>query len=185
MTHHILFALWFLLAAAFGNVAPILSNKIPGVNRWNTPIDGGRKFRGKQIFGSHKTWRGLVSGIILATVVLWLQQIAIRHYVWAADITKGADLTSYPTLILGPLFGIGALGGDAIESFFKRQRAILSGESWMPYDQIDYIIGGVIVSLPFVILPFVEYVWIFAVWFVMHLISSYIGWLIGFKEKPI
>lgn len=186
MIHDILFAFWFLLPAAYGNVAPILSNVIPGVNRWKTPIDFGRKFQGREIFGSHKTWRGIVSGMILATLVLWLEQLLVRQTGWAHTLVAGrADYLSFPTLILGPLFGLGALGGDAIESFFKRRRGIKSGETWLIFDQIDYIIGGILVSLPFVVLPFRLYVYTLLLWFLMHFLASYLGWLIHLKDSPI
>jgi CDP-2,3-bis-(O-geranylgeranyl)-sn-glycerol synthase len=178
MVHDILFSLWFLLPAAAANVAPILSKVVPLLSRWDLPLDFGRSFRGKELFGTHKTWRGLVCGIVAATLVFWLQHIAISHFGWARSF-------SLPSLILGPLFGLGALGGDAIESFFKRQRGIKSGKSWIFFDQLDYIIGGVLVSLPFVILKPMQYVWILILWFLIHLITSYLGWMVGLKEGPI
>lgn len=185
MYNDILFALWFLLPAAAANVAPILSAAIPLLKRWDAPIDGGRTLRGKEVLGAHKTWRGLVSGMIVATVVLWAQQALVSHTSWAHSITSGVDYASLPTLLLGPLFAIGALGGDALESFFKRQRGIKSGGTWVPFDQVDYIIGALLVSLPFVVLSPSRYVWALVIWFLMHLFASYVGWLVGLKKQPI
>lgn len=185
MGHYILFAFWFLLPAGVANMVPVLTSPLPVLRDWKTPIDGGRTFRGKPLLGPNKTWRGLISGLLAATLVLWLQQLAVAHWGWAAYITQGVDFVALPTLFLGPLFGLGALGGDAIESFFKRQRGFKSGDSWLPFDQIDYVIGAVLVSLPFVRLPALEYAVIFIVWFVMHLATSYLGWLVGLKPKPI
>lgn len=185
MLEDIVTAIWFLLPAAVANVVPIFSAAIPGLRRWNAPIDGGRTFRGHELLGSHKTWRGLISGIIAATITLWLQQVAVEHTVWLRELTSNIDYASLPTLLLGPLFAIGALGGDAVESFFKRQRDIKSGHAWVPFDQIDYIIGAVIVTLPFVILTPLQYLWIIAIWFGVHLLASYLGWLVGLKKDPI
>jgi CDP-2,3-bis-(O-geranylgeranyl)-sn-glycerol synthase len=185
MFHYLLFALWFLLPAAAANVAPILSTKLPGLSHWNAPLDGNKKFCGKHIFGPHKTWRGIVSGMVVATIVFGLEHLLISYYGWAQLLIKGVNYHHLPVLILGPLFGLGALGGDAIESFFKRQNNIPSGYSWIPYDQLDYVVGGILVTLPFVILSALQYVWIIAVWFVMHLLASYVGWLIHLKERPI
>jgi CDP-2,3-bis-(O-geranylgeranyl)-sn-glycerol synthase len=185
MLHDVAFALWFLLPAALANVAPIISNVVPGLKNWNTPIDGGRQFRGKELLGSHKTWRGIVVGMVTSTIVLWLQKYAVNHFDWLESITRGVDYDSLPTLLLGPLFGLGALGGDAVESFFKRQKGIKSGHTWVPFDQLDYIVGGIVVSLPFVRLWFWEYAYIVVIWFAAHLIASYIGWLLGLKERPI
>jgi CDP-2,3-bis-(O-geranylgeranyl)-sn-glycerol synthase len=185
MIHAVLLALWFLLPAACANVAPILAAAMPGLKHWNTPIDGGHRFRGKAIFGEHKTWRGILSGMIVATIVLWLEQLLVTHTAWAKTIAGDVPYAHLPTLVLGPLFGIGALGGDAIKSFFKRQFGKKPGDSWLPFDQLDYIIGSVLVSLPFVILSLKEYVWIFFIWFVVHLVASYTGWLLKLKERPI
>ena len=185
MLHDILFAFWFLLPAAIANIAPVLVSPIPLLRNWNAPIDGGRQFKGKDVFGPHKTWRGLVAGILLATVTLWLQQLAYKHTDWANVFSGGVNYEILPLFLLGPLFGIGALGGDVIESFFKRRCGIKSGKAWVPFDQIDYIIGAIVVSLPFVIATFVQYAWMIGIWFVMHLLFSYVGWLLGLKKQPI
>lgn len=185
MLHDIALAFWFLLPAAMANAAPVFGTTIPLVKRWNAPIDGGHTFRGERIFGSHKTWRGLISGIVAATLVLWLQQSLVENTTWAQYLAGPVNYASLPTLLLGPLFAIGALGGDAIESFFKRQRGIKSGGTWIPFDQIDYVIGAILISLPFVILSIPQYIWMLIVWFTMHLLFSYTGWLVGLKKQPI
>jgi CDP-2,3-bis-(O-geranylgeranyl)-sn-glycerol synthase len=186
MFKDIIFSLWFLLPAAVANMTPIAVAKLPVVKNWNAPIDGGKMFRGKPILGPHKTWRGVVFGVLLATLTLWLQQVIIAHGVWPASITD--DYMSYvslPLLIAGPLFGIGALGGDAIESFFKRRRNIESGKSWIPFDQIDFIVGTIIATLLVVQLPLRTYAWMLGLFFVGHLAFSYIGWLLKLKDEPI
>lgn len=185
MLRDITLALWFLLPAALANASPIISAVIPKVRNWNYPIDGGRKWRGHEIFGAHKTWRGLITGILVATLILFLQRQAFIHYEWARTLAGGVDYKPLPVLLLGPLFGIGALGGDAIESFFKRQRNIESGHSWLPFDQLDYIVGGILVSLPFIRLRPVVYGWMLILWFIIHLVASYTGYKLGLKRRPI
>jgi CDP-2,3-bis-(O-geranylgeranyl)-sn-glycerol synthase len=185
MIQDILFAFWFLLPAAIANAAPVFGSVIPVLKKWEAPIDGGHTFHGERIFGAHKTWRGLLYGIVAATLTLWLQQLAAAYTSWAPYLSGPIQYETLPTLLLGPLFAIGALGGDAVESFFKRQRGIKSGGTWIPFDQIDYIIGAIIVSLPFIILSPMQYAWMLIVWFVMHLLFSYIGWLTGLKSEPI
>lgn len=185
MVQDILFALWFFLPAALANMIPIPIAKVPFLRKFDMPMDFGKTYRGHRVFGSHKTWRGFISGILVATLVLWLQQLSVEHYAWAANLTSQIDYTQLPTLLLGPLFAIGALGGDAIESFFKRQRNTPPGHGWFPWDQLDYIIGASLITAPFVALTAGQYVWLILLWFVIHLISTYVGWLIGFKERPI
>ena len=185
MLQDILFAIWFLLPAAIANMVPILSAQIPLIKKWDTPLDGGKSINGHRIFGAHKTWRGLITGIIAATIVLWLQQLLVTNVEWAGILTGSVDYAALPVLLLGPAFAIGALGGDAIESFFKRSKGIKSGGAWVPFDQLDYIIGSVLVSLFFVILTPIQYVLIFIIWFLVHLGASYVGYLLGLKKDPI
>lgn len=185
MLRDILFAVWFLLPAAVANAVPILSARIPLIAKLDAPIDGGKKLQGHRILGSHKTWRGIITGIIASTLVLWLEQMMAAHFGWTSLFTGGVDYAALPILLLGPVFAIGALGGDAIESFFKRLRRIKSGKAWIPFDQLDYIIGSVLVSLFFVVLAPLQYVLIFIIWFIMHLLVSYIGFKLGLKKDPI
>lgn len=185
MEKDILFAFWFMLPAAAANGAPIFSSRLPVMHSWNVPIDFGKLFRGRPILGPHKTWRGLVSGMIVATLVLWLQQLLAARFGWADYLSGPVDYAPLPTLLFGPLLGLGALGGDAIESFFKRRRGTQSGKSWFPFDQLDYVIGALLVSLPFVVLSLRQYICIVVMWFCLHIASTYIGWRMGLKDQPI
>jgi CDP-2,3-bis-(O-geranylgeranyl)-sn-glycerol synthase len=185
MFKDLFFALWFFCPAAVANVTPIFMAKAPWLHKYNAPIDCGATFRGKRLLGSHKTWRGLISGVIFATLTLWVQQLLVDHSGWIAHMTAQVDYTALPTLVLGPLFALGALGGDAIESFFKRQRGVEPGKGWFPFDQIDYIIGGAIATMPFVTLSLLQYGWLILLWLIIHVIATYVGWLTGLKESPI
>ena len=86
---------------------------------------------------------------------------------------------------MGASLGFGALAGDAIKSFFKRQFSVASGQSWFPFDQIDYILGGILFSLPFVILNITDYLIITVVWFLIHPVATVVGWLLKLKDSPI
>lgn len=171
---HVWFAFWFFLPAGLSNMAPVLGNKIPGWNKWKTPLDLGKTYKGQRIFGANKSWRGLTSGVVLSGLVGWL---AFPHI----DLT----LTFGNYVLLGGVSGAGALVGDAVESFFKRRAGVKPGHSWFPWDQLDYIIGGLLFSLPFVRLALLDYGLIFVLYFGLHLLSSYVGFLLKLKERPI
>lgn len=185
MLQNLFLAVWFFLPAGLANMIPIIVAKLPVIKYWDAPIDCGKTYRGKRLLGSHKTWRGLVSGIILATLTLWVQQMLVAHYAELQNLTHQVDYASLPVLIVGPLFGIGALGGDALESFFKRQKGVAPGHGWFPFDQTDYIIGGALATAPYVRLSILQYVELLILWLIVHLIASYIGFLLHFKERPI
>ena len=183
MGNDLLTAIWFLLPAAAANAAPVIAAKIPALKRFDMPIDGGRTFRGHDIFGPHKTWRGIISGIIIATILLYVQQQLVIHTGFMSFIS--IDYAALPVLLLGPAFALGALGGDLLESFAKRRVGISSGKSWFFFDQIDYVIGAIIASLFFVTLPLAHYLWMLLFWFIVHIVVSYIGFKVGLKDEPI
>lgn len=184
MLDAILFALWFFLPAGLANGAPVIANRIPLLNRWTTPIDFGKHWNSKRIFGNNKTWRGLAFGVFSAIVVILVQSVIYQHWSFIQSISQ-IDYTASNIWLLGALLGFGALAGDAIESSIKRQLNIPSGEAWFPIDQLDYVIGGLLCSLAVVRLGALEYLVIIIVWFGMHILWAYIFYLLGFKDKPI
>lgn len=169
------FAFWFFLPAGLANMAPILINKIPIINRWDTPLDFGKNWQGKVIFGNNKTWRGLLFGTLVGAFAGLL--------IYPHLFLQGQTL--YWSALLGGLLGFGALAGDSIESFFKRRVGKLPGEVWFPFDQTDYIIGGLLMSLFVVHLPLASYLITLVSYFILHLLSSYIGYMLKLKDKPI
>ena len=183
--HDSFFAIWFFLPAGIANMMPIFAARWPIVKNYEWPMDFGLCFRGKRIFGSHKTVRGLIVGIIFATLTLWLQQLAAQHINMLRPWINHVDYMTLNVLVLGPLFALGALLGDAIESFFKRQIGIAPGDGWFPFDQIDYIVGGAIATWAFVSLSLKQYLLLIFIWFCLHIISTTIGFMLGLKDKPI
>jgi CDP-2,3-bis-(O-geranylgeranyl)-sn-glycerol synthase len=177
-------ALWFFVPAGIANMVPVLAAKIPVLDQWNARLDFGKTFNDQPLFGANKTWRGLVAGVVAATLIVALQKYLYSQKGFFFDISW-ADYSKPATWWLGPLFGAGALIADSVESFFKRQKHVAPGKSWFPYDQIDYIIGGIIFTMPIMLLSVKQYLWIFIVWFGMHLLFSYIAYLLGLKKHPI
>lgn len=167
-------AILFFLPAGIANAAPVFANRLPFVKDWKTPMDFGLKWRGKRIFGDNKRWRGLVFGTVMSSV----SAIIISQL-------NANTVVTIPPAAAGGLLGFGALIGDAIESFLKRQFGVSPGDSWFPYDQADYIIGGLLLIYPFVRLPLWAITTIFIVYFVLHLVVSYFGYRLGLKDKPI
>lgn len=172
-----IFALWFFLPAGIANVMPVFASKAPVLKNWNTPVDVGLKLRGKPILGPHKTIRGILFGTVAGTLVFYLQTKFENNI-------GGLDYVTL-TIWLGALLSFGALFGDMVKSFFKRQFNVSSGKSWFPFDQLDYIFGGLIFSSLIVALNLRQYIAILLVWFGIHLISSYLGYHLKLKKDPI
>lgn len=176
-------ALILFLPAGIANATPVLVNKVNWLTGWQTPMDFGQKFRSKRIFGPNKTWRGLVfgtlAGIISAIIILRMRPDIID------SVGSSAPLVHIEMGLIGGILGFGALYGDAIESFFKRQKNVPAGQSWFPYDQIDYIIGALIAIAPLGIFGWSHMIAILFVYFWLHLLVAYIGFRLKFKSKPI
>lgn len=173
----VLAAFLFFLPAGIANMSPVFANRIPVLNRWKTPIDLGKSWHGKRLLGENKTWRGLVFGTFMAGLTALLIRIFTN---------PSASLDIHATFVFaGALMGAGALIGDAVESFAKRQMNIAPGSAWFPFDQTDYIIGGLLIIYPIYHPSFRLMLAIGLLYFGLHLVSSYIGYLLGLKDKPI
>lgn len=121
-------------------VPPLLAH-VPGLARLNAPLDGGHAWRGKRLLGANKTWRGAVG----ATLLAGLAHLGQR---WLAE---NGVLATTPVLQVpwwyGFLLGAGViLIGDAVESFLKRRSGVGPGRLWVPFDQIDYTLGGMLAT---------------------------------------
>lgn len=153
----ILGIVWFLGPAYLSNMTPPFIAIVIG-KRFDYPADFGLTWRGKRILGSHKTLRGFVGGIIAGILFGMLQQ----RLAGAAFVTSIAlvDYAAVNGALLGALLGFGALLGDSVKSFFKRRVGIKPGGRWVPFDQIDFIIGAFLLSWP--IAPLSWQVWLIA-----------------------
>jgi len=129
--------LYFFVPAYLANMAPVL---VQGhFESLATPIDGGRCLRGRRVLGDHKTWRGILVGVVVGTVVYELQRLAQAAGMWP-DLAR-FDYAQHP-LLPGFLLGLGTGIGDSVKSFFKRQVGIAPGASWFPFDQLDFLVGA-------------------------------------------
>ncbi len=138
----VLQALWLILPAYIANASALLSGG-------GKPIDFGKKWKdGKRILGDGKTWRGLVTGAVIGMVGGFGLSI-VAFYANDSDFAflGLSDFGRFPLMIfiVGSLC-FGALIGDIVESFFKRRRGKNRGEDWIPFDQLDFIIGALVCS---------------------------------------
>lgn len=178
----IIIALYFFLPAYLANMAPVFAAKIFG-RHFAAPIDGGRNYRGKRIFGDHKTWRGLVAGIVLAILTVYIQRLLFERSLAFRQISM-IDYAKHSVLILGFLFGFGALAGDAIKSFFKRQIGKEPGAAWPGFDQLDFVVGGLLAVAIVFPTPLIIVLILLIISPVLHLLVNIIGHKLKLKDNP-
>jgi CDP-2,3-bis-(O-geranylgeranyl)-sn-glycerol synthase len=148
------------LPAGVANMAPVVLTRLLGPGR---PVH-------ERLFGSHKTWQGLIGGTA-AGFAFFLGQRRL--------------LTPDAPLVLGLAIAGGSLIGDLIKSYFKRRLSIEPGRAWFPFDQVDYIIGAIVFAWPFVQLTPLQIAAVIASYLLLHLLVAAIGYLLGLKQRPI
>lgn len=184
MLRELFFVFWFFGPAGVANIFAFFSGKLPILKEWNTPVDCGLKFRGKRILGSHKTVRGFVVGIVCAIIIVYFEKFLFQQFAFIQSLIP-LDYNNIDPILFGTLSGFGALAGDAIKSFFKRQMSILPGKSWVPFDQIDYILGGMLFTALYIQLTPMQYVLLFILWVLIHPFTTFMGYLFRLREKPL
>lgn len=182
----LLSALWLLLPAMVANMMPIWAKYIHWLDYFDTPIDRGKLVRGKPLFGRNKTYRGLLSGLVIAVVVGLAQGLLAHSFTWFRALEFNANpmnLSSY--VLLAVLLGLGALLGDIFESMIKRQLNVAPGAQFFPFDQLDYVFGALILAWPLLELDTLQVSVCIAVGFMVHPIATFIGYKIGVKDTPL
>jgi CDP-2,3-bis-(O-geranylgeranyl)-sn-glycerol synthase len=112
----IILTIWYILPAYFANMAPVVFGG-------GSPIDKGRNWiDGKRILGDHKTFRGLISGIVVGSVIGLIQLRPIQ----------------------GVLLSTGAMIGDLVGSFIKRRLNIPPGGNAILLDHEGFLVFSIL-----------------------------------------
>ena len=157
----LLVALLFIFPAYCANATPVL---VGG----GLPLDFGKNFLdGKRFFGSNKTFRGFFFGLAIGVLV------GIVEFL----------IFDYPSLfvVLPPL---GALLGDLAGSFTKRRLGISPGDLLPIIDQIDFVIGALIFSIPLSITTWQLVLVVILITPPIHLITNFGAYKLGLKKNP-
>lgn len=170
MIELILSSIYLIFPAYVANMCPVIFAKVP---LFGVPIH-------EKLFGANKTYRGFISGYVGALGVLFLQQ-----YLTNNDIFTQFALLDYQQInifLYAFLFGIGAITGDIIESFFKRRLNIKPGGPFFPFDQLDFVIGAYIFLLPVYVIPWQNLLAIIIVTPLLHFLTNVIGYILKIKK---
>lgn len=168
---NILALLYFMLPAYFSNMTPVIIKHL--LPKFSYPMDFKLKFRGKRVLGSHKTWRGLISGVLTAILVAYLQYLLMDKAGWL----NLADYSNW--LLIGFLLGLGALLGDAAASFVKRRLEIKPGKPFYIIDQTNHVIGATLLVSPIYFVGWIELLMLLIITGILHTITN----LIAYKLK--
>lgn len=162
-----------------------IPNNAAAIFGGGTPLDLQYSWRGNRLLGDGKTIRGSVSGIffgILAALLLNATNQPLSSIL-------SLELPIFPVMVILSL-SIGSLLGDAMASFLKRSLGISRGTSIPLLDQLDFVIGSLLLLLfisPnwfFETLTLPILITIFILTPFLHLSINIIGYLLGIKKVP-
>lgn len=171
---------WLYLPVAVSNMAPVLcKNQLQFLA---VPVDGGRVFHGKALFGDHKTWRGIVVATLTGGLVFALQVWLTRQF---PSVSQWSffDISQAP-LWFGFAFGFAAIFGDLVKSFFKRRVDIAPGDTWFPFDQVDLVVFSTLVAALVFPLTWQIVAAAFFTGIVLHVVVNRIGFWLHIKDTP-
>ncbi len=175
MLYDFIALLYLALPAFIANMIPIVAAKIGICPRLASPIDANKTFRNRAILGKNKTWRGLITGTVSGALIALVQ-----FYLPFFDEIKMDTVST--TLLFGAAAGFGALFGDAIASIIKRQSNIPSGKPFIPLDQIDYILGFILFTIPFVNWSLWDIILLLVFALIMNPVTNITAYLFGIKN---
>lgn len=173
--------MYFMLPAYFANMAASLSKKLKFLKPLEAPIDFGETLEGKPIFGSHKTWRGAIFGLVVGMLIAWFQL-----YLYQFDFFKEISFFDYRGInifIFGFLFSFGDIAGDLFFAFLKRRKGIAPGKTWIPFDQINYVIGSFLFLTPYLKLEFKIWISALVLTFFLHILTNLIAYFAGWQKN--
>ena len=154
-------ALKFIFPAYCANAVPVIVGGGP-------PLDLGKNFfDGKPIFGKNKTVRGFFFGLAIGVTVGLVESI----------------IFSYPLLfsVLSPL---GALMGDLAGAFLKRRLGIAPGGFLPIIDQVDFVVGAILFSLPLTLMYWELAIAVIIITPPIHLFTNFLAYKLKLKNNP-
>jgi CDP-2,3-bis-(O-geranylgeranyl)-sn-glycerol synthase len=162
---HLAHLAYLMLPAYAANMTPPFVRFWKG---WNRPIH-------LASLGAHKTVVGFLSGVLMAVVATALQYaidasfslIDYSHWIW-----------------IGLGFGVGAMAGDSIKSYFKRRLGVAPGQPWVPFDQLDFVAGALLVVGPLARIDAGDIALILAMSLVGDIVVNRVAFRLGIKSSP-
>jgi CDP-2,3-bis-(O-geranylgeranyl)-sn-glycerol synthase len=162
-------ALIFIFPAYCANGTPVLAGG--GIR-----MDFGKNFiDGRRVFGNNKTFRGFFFG--------W----AVGFFVGIMEgFVFGFDKVP---VLLSVLIPLGGLLGDLTGAFIKRRLDIAPGGLLPVVDQIDFVVGAVVFSLPLVLINWQGLSWQLIVVVLLitppiHLFTNFLAYKLKLKKHP-
>lgn len=133
------------------------------------------------LFGENKTWVGFLSGLVFGIIGAVLQGVLYAKNEFFRSISI-IDYGSINLIYLGYFLGFASMSGDLFKSFIKRRIGIKSGDRFIPFDQIDFVVSS------FIFLSIIDFVgWGIIIvgilfTFILHIAVNHLGYFLGLRN---
>lgn len=180
---YIIACIYFYLPAYMANGSPpLIANGTKFLSKFAVPIDGGMTINKIPILGSHKTWRGLISELIIGTG--YFQILFLIHEYFNLNLYQAIGFDPYllNSLVFGLLLSIATIFGDLLFAFIKRRLRLRPGFAFIPFDQTNYVIGCFLILQPIYNLEIKFWIILFFLTFFVHTTFNRIGYNLGLHK---
>ena len=166
--------------------APVLKwDLLPALK---VPVDGGRTFRGRRLFGANKTLRGALFMTLGPTVAA----AALHRWGWYRERLP-RDVAEADPVVVGALLGLSVFAGELPNSFLKRQldippggqRRDAAGVAISVADQADFVVTSLVLLRPLWRWRARDAGEAVLVVTAAHLPIGLVGYLIGARSSPL
>jgi len=184
MVKFILSCFYFFLPAYLTNMTPSLSAQLGFLKSLAKPLDFNKTFKGAPLLGSHKTWRGVILGPTMGIFMVFLQKYLFSKFALIREISF-FDYQKENLFLFALLITFGAVFGDLFFAFIKRRLNLEPGARFLPFDQINYVIGAAIFLTLFLETNIAVEVWItiLILTFLLHVTATQLGFLLGLSRS--
>jgi CDP-2,3-bis-(O-geranylgeranyl)-sn-glycerol synthase len=166
--------IYFFLPAYFANMTPPIAKRLGILEFLAKPIDFDKKFLGKPIFGSHKTWRGAILALFVGFSIALIQRFLFNF-----EFFKKLSIVDYSKInifLFAFLISFGEVFGDLIFAFIKRRIGLKPGAPFLPFDQTNYVFGCFLFLQPYLKLDLKIWLMLLILTFFLHIIFNRLGY---------
>jgi CDP-2,3-bis-(O-geranylgeranyl)-sn-glycerol synthase len=157
--------------------------------RFALPLDGGRTWRGRRLFGDNKTARGFM--VMVPATALAFASLAVVTRLASAPVGLW-PLSPGGFLVAGFWAGLGFMVGELPNSFIKRQLGIAPGSrpagsvaSAIAFvaDRLDSVVGALVVLSLVVAVPWRTWLFVLVAGPALHMAFSVLVFRLGGKAR--
>ncbi len=184
----ILQLLVFAIPVSFAAIVHMIAVKINVLPFLKIPLDFGKSWNGKRIFGDHKTIRGVIIMVIFSIVGSML----LKYLVNNSEQFKSLNILyfdQFSVWFYGVLFGLGYTLSELPNSFYKRRANIEEGKRGnlinILVDQFDSPFGCLIFLAPFSNMSWTFFGVGAFFYLFLHMFFNFVLFLLRLRNNPL